>query len=500
MKQSGWFHLPTGAGRFVGVSGLVGGIMSAMVLAVAAPAAHAATGHPTAQVSSARLDARLIPFDRSLLNVRDALPETVTTAATGWTQAKEIKLQTGCADYECLYGWAEAVSGDTMVVSAPTFNNGIGEVFVYHGSGSKWTLEAELTPADSPAGDFFGGALAINSTTIVVGGPGYNNNAGNAYVYTYSGSGNGFTAVKRAELDDPGQVADDDYGLTVAMSGTTIVIGALGENSSEGAVYGYDKSGNTWHLADTLSDPGGVPGDGFGWSAAFVSSTLVVGAPGTDGTGSETPANSNEPFTGAAYVFREVDGGFVQSAELTASNGQGCTSDCSDSDVVDGDYFGYSVAVKSGTVAVGSAFASYPVPAPNGSGNGTVYTFTETSGHWTQTHELYDPAEETSGPPYNGDWFGYDVVFSGSAIVVTAPGDPQGFESNDSNGAAFVFAADGKSWATYPVELNAKDGYPGEYFGYAVATIGTTYVLVGAPYWAKGSAPYGSGSLYIFKG
>jgi FG-GAP repeat len=498
MRQSRYFHLPTGAGRIIAVSGLVGGIVSALVLGVAAPAAHAATSHPTAQVSSARLDARRIHFAGPSSKFGRAM-ESVTTATTGWTQAKEIKQQTGCADYECLYGWAEAVSGDTMVVSAPNFNNGIGEVFVYDGSGSKWTLEGELAPADSPAGDFFGGALAISSSAIVVGAPGYNNYAGNAYVYTYSGSGSGFKAVKKAEVFDPGQVADDDFGLTVAMSGTTFVVGALGENSSEGAAYAYDKSGSTWHLSDTLADPGGVPGDGFGWSAAFDSSTLVVGAPGTDGTGNETPANSDEPFTGAAYVFREVNGGFVQSAELTASNGQGCTSGCSDSDVVDGDYFGYSVAVDSSVVAVGSAFASYPVAEPNGVGNGTVYAFRQSSGRWTQTHELYDPAEGASGPPYNGDWFGYDVAFAGTAIAVTAPGDPQGFESNDSNGAAYVFAADGKSWATYPVELTAKDSYPGEYFGYALGTIGSTHVVVGAPYWGEGSAPYGSGSLYIFK-
>ncbi len=500
MRRSKRFRSGTSTGRFIGVCCLVGGTMSALVLGVAAPAAHAATSHPERQVSSARLNAQRIAFARSALNVGNRLPESVTAATAGWTQAKELKLQTGCADYECLYGWAEAVSGGTMVVSAPNFNNGIGEVFVYHGSKSKWTLEDELTPADSPASDFFGGGLAITSTTIVVGAPGYNNYAGNTYVYSYSGSGNSFSAIKKAELYDPGQVSDDDYGLELAVSGTTIVVGALGEDSGEGAAYAYGKSGNTWHLTDSLSDPGNVASDGFGWSLAFDSSTLVVGAPGTYGTGNETPANSDEPFTGAAYVFHEVDGGFVQSAVLTASNGQGCTSDCSGADVVDGDYFGYSVAVDGSTVAVGSAFASYPVPVPNGVGNGTVYAFKESSGHWTQSKELYDPAESTDGPPYSGDWFGYDVAFSGNAIVVAAPGDPQGFESNDANGAAFVFATKGAGWATYPVELTAKDGYPGEYFGEATfATIGTTYVLMGAPYWGERSAPYGSGSLYIFK-
>jgi len=399
-----------------------------------------------------------------------------------------------------LFGWSVAISGHTMVIGAPDDNSGIGAAYVYTGSGSNWTQEAELTPEGGVGGDFFGGAVAVSADAIVVGAPGRDNYEGIAYVFSYRGSGMTFAAAQQAVLTDPGGAGDDYFGDTLAISGLSIAIGASGENANEGAVYVYTLDGGTWIRQATLPDPGGVAGDSFGWSVAFQSSTLVVGAPGVAGA---LPSNMGEAFTGAAYVFKEIGGRlgtWTDQAELTASNGRGCVSTCSQPyDLIYGDYFGYSVAVKGTAIAVGAAFASFPTPATDGSGNGSVYAFTESGGTWEQKQELYDPAEDTTGSPATGDWFGYNVAFLGRSIVANAPGDPQGFESDIATGASFVFPMSRGVWATYPTELSAQDGGPGDYFGYGLTTSGNKYVVVGAPYTYVPPSYSEDGGVYVFK-
>lgn len=144
--------------------------------------------------------------------------------------------------------------------------------------------------------------------------------------------------------------------------------------------------------------------------------------------------------------------GFVEVAKLTASNGEGCSVTCSCADVMGGDYFGWSVAIKGGTVAASSPWASQP-PAPDGgtssapSSTGAAYVFTKSGSTWTQTAELSDPAEVASGVQ---DWFGWHMaVLSGSSVVATAPYDPEG-SSGNGTGAAFVFTRTGGDMGNLP--------------------------------------------------
>ncbi len=471
--------------------------MSAVVIGAATPAAQAAAAHGAAHASLSRL-APTPTGAPSALSSRTSRLAAAAAAATagksGFNQAGEINGANGA-----LYGWSVATSGDTMVVGAPSDNANIGAVYVYSGSGSTWTQEATLTPSDGVSGDFFGGSVAMNAGTIVVGAWGRGNYEGAAYVFSYSGSGITFTDTQQAELTDPGLASNDTFSASLAIAGNAIAIGAPGESSNQGDVYVYALQGSTWTLASTLSDPGAVANDSFGYAVAFQSSTLAIGAPGVAGT---LPSNTGEAFTGAAYVFKRtggLSGTWTQQAELTASNGRGCVTTCTNAyGLIYGDYFGYSVALKGKTVVVGAPFSSLPTPAPDSAGNGSAYAFTETGSVWSQKDELYDPAEETSGTAA-GDSFGYSVAFLGKAIVANAPGAPQGFQSNDATGSAFVFAGHKGVWATYPTELTAADGGPGDYFGYGLATAGNKYVVVGAPYTYVPPTYAQDGGVYFFK-
>jgi hypothetical protein len=118
---------------------------------------------------------------------------------------------------------------------------------------------------------------------------GDNSNTGAAYVFT----GSGGTWTQQATLTATDGAANDLFGYSVALSGSTAILGADGKNTSTGAAYVFARSGGTWTQQIKLTASDGGTADNFGISVAIAKSTAVVGAPGNQGTG-------------AAYVFVNV--------------------------------------------------------------------------------------------------------------------------------------------------------------------------------------------------
>ncbi len=435
-------------------------------------------------VSAAAVPAtsRLSPVPNpALVRTGPAAPVSEAAGAgsgRSWTQVNEI---TGASGGEL--GWSIAVNRGTLVVGAPSDNGGIGAAYVYTGSGTRWTEAAELTPTDGAANDFFGSAVAVKPGEIVVGAVCHSATSpsceGAAYVF--AGSGNTWT--QQAELDDPGQATNDDFGSPLAFSGSSLLVGAPGESGS-GAVFDYSSHHGRLTEASEVPDPASTAADEFGFDLAVHAKQMVVGAPGTTGN------------KGAAYVFDQVGGTWIEEATLTAGNGEGCSATCGSGPYyIFGDTFGAGVATRKGLVVVGAPGASYPTAEPDGVGPGTAYVFTGSGHSWTQQTELADPAEYTANnasPPgcnaYSSpcdalDEFGLQVALAGSNVVAAAPFDPQGFP-NDGTGAAFVIPkVHGTLSNSNITKLMASDGEAGDQLGYAgLATIGKDIVIVGSPY------------------
>ena len=108
-----------------------------------------------------------------------------------------------------------------------------------------WSQQAGLADPGATAGDFFGGSVAISGTTAVVGAEGSNSGTGAAYVFVRSGT----TWSQQTELTASDGAAGDEFGASVAISGTTVVVGAFGKNSKAGAAYVFVRSGTTWSPA-----------------------------------------------------------------------------------------------------------------------------------------------------------------------------------------------------------------------------------------------------------
>jgi hypothetical protein len=335
-----------------------------------------------------------------------------------------------------------------------------------------WIQQAELTASDGVSVDWFGNSVAVDGSTVVVGAPDHpwssssGTGPGAAYVFVESGG----TWSQQAELTASDGAAHDFFGGSVAVSGGTAVVGArgrtVGSNVSQGAAYVFVQSGGTWSQQAELTASDGTAQDYFGWSVAVNGNTVVVGAECHPGL----DFCFESPGPGAAYVFVESGGTWNQQAELTASDRAG------------GDEFGYSVAVSGNTAVVGAP--CHPASGYGDCGPGAAYVFVDSGGTWSQQAELTAP-----DIPY--DFFGGSVAVSGGTLVVGAQGCPP----CGTPGSAYVYVEGSGTWSQQ-AELTAPDIGPYDYFGASVTVSGST-AAVGAFNHTVGSND-GQGEVYVF--
>jgi hypothetical protein len=360
------------------------------------------------------------------------------------------------------FGNDVSVSGDTAVVGAPNMHpsafTGVGAAYVFTRVGDTWTEQAKLTPSDGISGDRFGWSVAISGDTIVVSSMwddvGAHVDQGSAYVFTRT---NG-AWTEQAKLTASDGASLEEFGVSVAVSGDDVVVGArtLVENNGvppQSSAYVFSRSGGRWTEQQKLAASDRVAGDGFGFRVGIDGDIAVVGAPGGDGG------------HGSAYVFSRAGGTWAQEKELVASNG-------------DADEFGFWVGLDGDTIVVG---------APSDDGHGSAYVFTRTAADWTEQERL------TASDAAGGDYFGRSVAVSGDRVVVGAQFDQVGDNSNQ--GSAYVFQRAGEIWSE-KAHLIARDGATRDLFGVSVGISGDTAV-VGASFANTASAA--QGAAYVWR-
>ena len=157
------------------------------------------------------------------------------TTDGGATYAQVAKLKAADADWYDYFGWSVAIDGNTVVVGAEGDDPG-GSAYVFRTTdgGATYGQVAKLTADDAASGDDFGGSVAIDGTTIVVGA----NDAGTGgVVYVFLTTDGGATYDEIAKLTAADAAAGDEFGYSVAIDGGTIVVGAYGESYDRGAAY-----------------------------------------------------------------------------------------------------------------------------------------------------------------------------------------------------------------------------------------------------------------------
>jgi hypothetical protein len=332
---------------------------------------------------------------------------------------------------------------------------------------SKGLLVSNLQSAN----DAYGRAVAVAGVHAAVGAPGDGNGKVVIFDRHPQVGWNESQILTAVDTQSPA------FGVALAMEGTTLLIGAdAGGTPDDGAAYVFKKNAGSWTEAWKMTPVGASNPQFFGYSVSLSGNTALVGCLGED-----APA----PDSGAAYVFVEQAGAWIQQARLVPNDPQLNVR------------FGSRVFVSGDQAFVGTL-----------GDPGAVYVFTRSGTVWSQTAKLT--------PPDAGSQFGRGLARSGPSLLVGAtssgvyeytlgswafvskivpPGTGKGFADalaadadhllvgmpgNESTlGAIALYARSGNAW-TMSMTANSPDGEVGDYFGTSVALSGS-HVVAGAP-------------------
>jgi hypothetical protein len=264
--------------------------------------------------------------------------------APAWIQHASPKPANPKAGNE--FGASVALTGDNLMVGAPFEDGGAtgvnpgatgssaadsGAVFLFTRSGTMWPQSGYIKAPTASNLVNFGMRLAIAGQYLAVSSP------------------------------------RDGAGVREPSG----VIGPPRGNS--GAVNIYQRNGNGWIHQTTIKASNAHEADQFGFALALSPTTLVVGAPfeDTDGAGVVDPTiNHTALDSGATYVFRIINGHWTELVRLKAPNAEA------------GDNFGNAVATDGDFVAAGAEGESSGERTIDGNqgdnsapGSGAVYVY-----------------------------------------------------------------------------------------------------------------------------
>ncbi len=166
------------------------------------------------------------------------------------------------------FGQSVVLNGDLLAISAPNYDNGTGQVFIYQRNETVWTMAAIETGPDTTSG--FGAALDLYGDVLVIGAPGNNS------VHVIHGPGSDSPSTYTILADMPGE--DDGFGGSVATDGEHVYVSAPNRDDLAGAVYVFSHSEDGYVQEAELTSPGNYR---FGRSLSTLGSgNVLAAAPG----------------------------------------------------------------------------------------------------------------------------------------------------------------------------------------------------------------------------
>ncbi|UCC29788.1 MAG: FG-GAP repeat protein [Phycisphaerales bacterium] len=424
----------------------------------------------------------------SLLGVVGAVVLAIA-ASPGLAQCEVQKLTASDANGGAEdFGFSVSISGDLAVIGAqaddhasPGDPNCIsGSAYIFRRVGVRWAEETKLTASDAACGDHFGYAVSISGYVVAVGALGKDQGAlsdcGVVYIFRRDGT----TWLQEQKLTAPNPAQGDNFGESVALNGNAALVGVPGDNCSSegycGSAYVYRFDGTGWVQEANLIATDGATGDSFGKSVSISGDTAIVGAVGDDCVDGSA--------CGSAYVFTREETTWDQDAKLTAS------------DRAQGDWFGKSVSVSGDQVVVGA----YSDDCAGGPDCGSAYVFRRNGSTWVQEIKL------VASDAAQGDLFGNSVSIDGDVAIVGAMFDDC---VNGLNcGAAYIFQRNSNGTPSDRADdfweemdkLVASDPGENDYFGHSVAVAGDV-IMAGADGdddACPGNPACNSGSVFVY--
>jgi len=343
-----------------------------------------------------------------------------------------------------------SADGNTAIVGGPTDNGNAGAAWIYTRSGGSWSQQGSKLVGTGSIGKSVQGvsvSLSADGNTAIVGGPADNSLQGAVWIYTRSG---GTWSQQGSKLVGAGNTGAARQGFSVSLSadGNTAIVGGEQDNSNIGAAWVFTRSGSAWaQQGAKLVGTGGVgtPVQGFSVSISADGNTAIVG-------GEEDNSDA-----GAAWVYTRSGGAWAQQGAKLVGTGSAGVADQGNA---------VSLSADGNTAMVGGD--------SDNSGVGAVWVFTRSGGAWAQQ------GSKLVGSGYVGS------AREGVFISLSADGNTAAVGASDDNngiGATWVYTRSGGAWAQPGPKLigtgNTGTGKPDQ-GSVALSADGSTVVVGGS--------------------
>ena len=273
---------------------------------------------------------------------------------SGWVQAGKLTAPDPVFNAE--FGHGIAVDQNRLVIGAlHATSSGVvdcGAAYVYLYNGAGWALETKLVPADPTPGKGFGLSVSISGDTIVIGAP-YDGNTGSAggAAYVYQRFTSGWVQVAKVLPTESASLVDANFAELVAVSGDRFIAGAtrlsfMGQ-SRAGAAYVFKRVGSAWVQEVRLTSDAPATEEWFGYDLTFEGTQAMIG-------GFRRTLGS-QPYAGSAYVYRRFGTTWLMAARIDSPDPHPAGS------------FGYSIGMNGARMIVGEFRAPWGTDVPSGS-------------------------------------------------------------------------------------------------------------------------------------
>jgi hypothetical protein len=390
----------------------------------------------------------------------------IGSVVCGGIEGPITNLNASDAESNDQYGISVAIDGVLALIGSHNDNDmGVnsGSAYVYDLTNPAMPIERDkMSASDGGPSEIFGWSVSIDGTMAVIGAFNDQDNgmgAGSAYVFDLSTAG---SPVELGKLLASDGAANDNYGYSVAISGSIALVGAP-KAGGTGQVYVIDLSTPGLPVeASIITASDAAASDEFGWVVHLDGTLAVVGAHRDDGVGIDS---------GSVYLFDLSDPyNPVEKSKVVAS------------DTAQFARFGNSAEISGALLLVAAIADSEVSPAA-----GAAYVF--------DVSDPVNPVERAkllASDAANADRFGSDVSISGSIGLVGARSDD---DKGESSGSAYTFdLADPAN----PNELSkfiASNGEIAAFMGDTVAVSGSLAVTGAFQSSAAGGL---AGSAYVF--
>ncbi|KAJ5076617.1 hypothetical protein M0811_06197 [Anaeramoeba ignava] len=365
------------------------------------------------------------------------------------------------SDFFCEHGWKPMIKLFAIILIIFLLTKQISNNYELKTVGNQWDQKQIIYPNNPATEITFGNSISISNNIMAIGSPSnfYNSHPGRAYVFEKQN----YNWIQTAQLPNNNNENNDRFGYSISISqdSSVIVVGVpeatVSGNVKQGKAYVFTKSGNEWIQTKELTASDGQAGDCFGYSVSISERVILIGSPYATVNG-----NSEQ---GKVYVWEGNDDGTIwqEKPTLTATNGQA------------NDQFGESLSISkdSSLIVIKSGQSS--------SEQFTAHIFQSNGTYWNEEENF-----TVNGREEYGDCGGAVSISEDATTFVMGVSGNSNFQ-----GKAYVFHYNGSNWNNQTIIPNNPSGKC--CFGLSVS-ISQNNLLVGDP----GSDSNGN-TTYLFQ-